>query len=216
MDEGVGGRELGHLGPAGRGDLPAADVDGDDDPRAVGGDDLVEEVDVAQRRRADDHPLGAGAERVADGADGPQPAAVLDRDPGPGGDPPEVVERRRRAGAGAVEVDDVQVARARLDPRPRGLQRIVVVDGLRVEVAVREPHGAPAADVDRGVEDHAATWAPANVRSSASPSSEDFSGWNCTPATLPRSTIDAKRSPYSPVPATSSGSAGRQAKVCTW
>ena len=33
--------------------------------------------------------------------------------------------------------------------------------------------------------------------SSASPSCEDFSGWNCTPKNEPRATTDAKRSPYS-------------------
>ena len=161
----------------------------------MGRDDLVEEVDVAERGRADDHALGAGAQRVVHGADRPQAAAVLDRDAGPGHDPAQVVERGGLARARAVEVDDVEVARARLDPRAGRLERVVVVDGLGVEVPVREPHGLPAADVDRRVEDHAATGRATKLRRSASPSSEDFSGWNWTPITVPRSTIDAKRSP---------------------
>ena len=119
-------------------------------------------------------------------------------------------------GLGAVEVDDVQEARAGVDPRLRGLERIVVVDGLVLEAAVRQPHRLAAADVDRRVEDHAATRTPTKLRSSASPSSEDFSGWNCAPITFPRSTIETKRSPYSPRPTTSASSAGRQANVCTW
>ena len=70
--------------------------------------------------------LGAGAQRVADGVDGAQAAAVLDRDAGLGDDPAQVLERLRLAGAGAVEVDDVQEARAGVDPgarRPRAGRR---------------------------------------------------------------------------------------------
>ena len=72
-----------------------------------------------------------GAQRVTDGVDRAQAAAVLDRDAGLGDDPAQVVERLRRAGAGAVEVDDVQEARARVDPGLGGLERVVVV-GRRV------------------------------------------------------------------------------------
>ena len=64
----------------------------------------------------------AGRERVAHGLDRAQAAAVLDRHAELAGDALEVVEVLRRARARAVEVDDVQVARARLRPtrsRPR-------------------------------------------------------------------------------------------------
>jgi hypothetical protein len=47
-----------------------------------------------------------------------------------------VLEVLRLAALGAVEVDDVQEARARLDPRLRGLERVVVVDRRGVEVAL--------------------------------------------------------------------------------
>ena len=60
----------------------------------------------------------------------------------------------RRARPRAVEVDDVQRTRALLDPGARGLERVVVVDRLVVEVAPGEAHGLPAGDVDRGIEDH--------------------------------------------------------------
>ena len=59
-----------------------------------------------------------------------QAAAVLDRHAGLARDPAQVVDRLRRARARAVEVDDVQEARARLDPRLRGGERVVVIDGL--------------------------------------------------------------------------------------
>ena len=69
----------------------------------------------------------------------------------------------RRAGPRAVEVDDVQEARARLDPRARGLERVVVVDGLGVEVALHEAHRLAVGDVDRGVEDHDAACTVAQI-----------------------------------------------------
>ena len=124
--------------------LAAAHVDRHHHARPVGRDDLVEEVDVAERGRADDHALRAGAQRVAHGADRAQAAAVLDRDAGSGDDPSQVVERARLARARAVEVDDVEVARARLDPRARGLERVVVVDGLLVEVALASRTACPS------------------------------------------------------------------------
>ena len=108
----------------------------------------------------------------------------------------------RLAGAGAVEVDDVQEARAGRDPGARGLQRVVVVGRGVLEAALDEADRLAVHDVDRGVEDHAtataASWA--KLRSMRSPSREDFSGWNCAAITLPRSTTDTKRSPYSLVP----------------
>ena len=41
-------------------DHPLAHVDGDDDARAKGGDNVVEEVDVAERGGDDNRALGAG------------------------------------------------------------------------------------------------------------------------------------------------------------
>ena len=73
---------------------------------------------------------------------------------------------------------------ALLDPVARGLERVVGVDRLVLEAPLAEPHGAPAGDVDRGIEDHdAATWAqtPVKFASRRRPASDDFSGWNCTP-----------------------------------
>src|SRR5215210_2229744 len=209
----VAGRHLGRLCPARGGDVAAADVDRDEHARAERGDDRVEEVDVAERRGADDHALGARPQRLADGLEGAQAPAVLHRHARLARDPAQVLDRLRLAGARAVEVDDVEEPRARLDPRPRGRQRIVVVDGRVLEAALDEAHRPAVEDVDGGIEDHAAA---TKFASSASPSREDFSGWNWTPATLSRSTIEAKHSPYSPRPTTSPASRGRQTNECTW
>ena len=92
---------------------------------------------------------------------------------------------RGRALAGAVEVDDVQVAGALAHPAARGVQGVGVVGGLVVVVAAQEANRAPAADVDRRVEDHAAETTreqiSAKFDSSRRPAALDFSGWNWTP-----------------------------------
>jgi hypothetical protein len=112
-----------------------------------------------------------------------------------------VVEVRGRAVAGAVEVDDVQPFGAALHPRARGAERVGVVDGLGAEVALAQADGLAAADVDRGVEDHAVAGVPTRsqaalkLASSLSPCREDFSGWNWTPKTFSRATALTKRSP---------------------
>ncbi len=94
-----------------------------------------------------------------------------------------MAEAGRLAGTGAVEVDHVEEARARLDERPCGLERRVGVDGLVVEVPLPQPDRPAVADVDRGQQDHAATGTQLRTKfpSSLSPSGPDFSGWNCTP-----------------------------------
>ena len=154
----------------------------DDHAVAEGAEHVVEEVDVGERGGAEDHALGAGAQRVADrGA-----ASAGRRRTGPGTWSSAVICSRWSSdfgepGAGAVEVDDVQEARAGLDPRARGLQRRVLVDGRLVEVALDQAHGLALGDVDRRVEDHAAApplayRARRSSRSSASPSRRGLLG----------------------------------------
>ena len=177
----------GRLLPARRRHVAAARVDADDDPLAERAEDVVEEVDVGERGRAEDHALGAGAQRVADRRQRAQAAAVLDRHAELVRDPLEVVEALRRPGPRTVEVDDVEEPRARLDPRARGLDRRVAVDGLLGEVALHQPHRLALGDVDRRVEDHGGAvrsrraQIAVKLRSSARPWVEDFSGWNWTP-----------------------------------
>ena len=75
-----------------------------------------------------------------------------------------VREVDRHAGAGAVEVDDVQALRAGGGPAPRGVERVVAYCVALVEVALRQAHGAAVEDVDRRVEDHAAARSRDEVR----------------------------------------------------
>ncbi len=66
-----------------------------------------------------------------------------------------MLEVRRGAAPGAVEVDDVQRPRAVVDPALGGVERVGVVDGLRVEVPLVEAHRLAVEDVDRRQQDHA-------------------------------------------------------------
>src|SRR5512132_619480 len=74
--DGVAGRHLGGLRPAGGGDVAAADVDGDEHARAERLDHGVEEVDIAEGGSPDDHALRARPQRLADRGQAAQPAAV--------------------------------------------------------------------------------------------------------------------------------------------
>src|SRR4051812_36973464 len=178
-DDRVGGH-LGRLRPARRGDVSAARVDRDDEAVAERAEDVVEEVDVVVGGGAEDHPLGPGPQRVANGRQLAQPTAVLHRDRQLVGDPLEMLEVHRAALTRAVEVDDVEEASALVDPRARRFQRIVLVDGLGVEVPPHEAHRLAVGDVDRRIEDHAATGTQSRVnsRNNRSPAWDDFSGWN--------------------------------------
>ena len=93
--------------------------------------------------------------------------------------PPQVLEIRRAALDRAIEVDDMQRARALVDPALRGVERVVVVDRFAREVALHQADGLAAANVDGREEYHSAS--AVKLRSSRSPSGPDFSGWNCTP-----------------------------------
>src|SRR4029077_2259082 len=86
------------------------------------------------------------------------------------------------AGARAVEVHDVDPARPERLPAPRDADRVVAVDRLAGEIALREAHAAAAAEVDGRVDDHArAATVRTNPRSRLSPTRWLFSGWK-TPA----------------------------------
>ena len=92
-------------------------------------------------------------ERGRDGLGGAQPAAGLHRH-AECGDPAQMLGIGLGTVLGAVEVDHVQPLCAAVDPALGGVERVGVVGGLGVEVALAQPHGAAAADVDGGVEVH--------------------------------------------------------------
>src|SRR5438034_719513 len=86
------------------------------------------------------------------------------------------VRLHRPSGARAVEVDDVQPACTRRLEAARHRDRVVAVHGLALESALEEPDAAAAAEVDRGIDDHA-SWRT-KLSSNRRPTCWLFSGWN--------------------------------------
>src|SRR5256885_13541142 len=97
-----------------------------------------------------------------------------------------------------LEIHDVQPRRPPLLPFQGGGDGILAVDGGRLGVAPQKPDDAAAHQVD-GDEDieHPVLGPPQAAKASraavsrARPSWLDFSGWNCTPMTLPATTAEA-------------------------
>ena len=180
VPDGVLAEHLGLARPAGHRHVAAAHVHTHQDARGEGGQRLVEQVRVGEGGGAEHHARRAGGQRAADRGDRAQAAAELHGHRQLARDALHVLEVGGLARACAVEVDHVQEARARLHERARGLERIVGVDGLLVEVTLAQPHGLAVADVDRRQEDH---WSATKFLSSRSPSGPDFSGCDCSPYT---------------------------------
>ena len=189
MRERVLRAQLAALGPAGCRRTTVAHVHGDEHALGpVRRDDAAQQPLVAQRGRADNHACGAGIQRARDRRCRAQSPAVLHGDLERARDPLELSEVDGLAAARAVEIDHVQEARSRLCPRTRRVQRVLVVDGARLEVPLHEAHCAAAEDVDGGVEPHRPacppTWLRAGERlqmlaklaSRRRPAAEDFSG----------------------------------------
>ena len=114
-------------------------------------------------------------------------------------DPLEAARSFVEAGARFLHVVDLDGAREGEPVNLHHVERIageldVPVElggGLRSIASIRRALGAGADRVILGT----AAARPAKLRSSASPSGPDFSGWNCTPNTLPRWTTDVNSPP---------------------
>jgi hypothetical protein len=145
-------------------------------------DEAGDELGIANRRRPEHDALHAGVERRLDRVLVAKPTSKLDRS----AERHDVAHRLQvlgPAGERPVEVNDVKEARRLVRPAAGGVERVVVVADLATVVALGEPHDVAAANIDRGVEDHAGTAAqiPAKFASTRRPAALDFSGWNWTP-----------------------------------
>ena len=144
------------LGPARERDLAAAGVDRDDDPLAVALQRRVEERPgrAAPRCRSRPAPRRPRAPRRPTSASRSPPPTWI------GHSTAAAIRRTASrfcgvARLGAVEVDDVQELGPFAGPARRRVDRVGVVGGLALVVALQQPHRLAAADVDRRVEDHA-------------------------------------------------------------
>src|SRR6185503_15985328 len=97
-------------------------------------------------------------------------------------------------------------------PGARLVGGVVVEHGGGGEVAAHHAHAGAVLQVDGRVQDHGRH--ARKLARSCAPRPCDFSGGNCTPATLPLSTAAVKRPPWSVAAATSAASAGKMAKEC--
>ena len=145
---------------------------------------------LLEGRRAEHHPGHAGVQDLCGIVLGADAAPELHVDTGFVGqadDPAQHGALVRHAGAGPVEVDDVDPPRAALYVARR--QR----DGIPVPVLAREvtlgqAHRRAGAQVDGGQQLHQAATVAARTKfpSRASPVAPDFSGWNWAPHRVPR------------------------------
>src|SRR5690242_2515189 len=105
-------------------------------------------------------------------------------------------------------------AEAQRQPLLQGVQRIIHAHALCFIGTAHELHARALPQVDGWDGDHEDTsWR--NACTKRTPAWEDFSGWNCTPSTLPRRTEAGNRSPSWVVqPTTSRDSTARQTKLC--
>ncbi len=195
-------RGLGVLGPAVQRQRPAPvgaepGVERNGQPLAAErGQPVQHGLRLAHRQRADHHPRRAGFQQRLDILAPAHAAAGLHLQPGLRGDLPQQRTQGIAAGAGGVEIDQMQPTCASLRVARRKRQRIVAVAGFVQIVALLEPHHPAGADVDGGIDGKAHIGFHCRKLSSRrAPTAAERSGWNCAPATLPRATSAAKRSP---------------------
>ena len=99
----------------------------------------------------------------------------------------------RRAGEGAVEIDDMQIFEPDSLESARLRGGIVIEHGRAVHIALDEAHALPFLQIDRGKQNHGRHLRKLAIN--ARPSLWLFSGWNCTPTRLSRATAAVSGAP---------------------
>jgi len=140
-------------------------VEPDGDLSRVQRRELAHELRPLDCARAHHDPRRACRQEVAPGCDAPDASAGLHAARDRGADRLDDREVDALAGAGGVEVDDVNPLRACVGEDVRHAHRVVAVHRLGCEIASVQPHDLPAPQVDRGiqVEGHAPTARPSST-----------------------------------------------------
>jgi len=131
-------------------------VEADDDVAGKGRAGVMEETGILHRGRADDDVSDAVVEAALDGVEIADAAAELD------GNfladfLQDGLDRRLvlgLAGEGAVEVDEMQPARALIDPVARHLGGVLGEDGGTIHHALLEADALAILEIDRGYQQH--------------------------------------------------------------
>ena len=146
----------GELAPAVGGHLAVLGVEPDDHVAAECAAGVFQEARALDRGGADDHVAQAVVEIALDGVEVAQAAAELHRDL-VADLAHDRLDRRlvdRLAGEGAVQVDQVQPARAGVEPAARHRGRVVAERGDGLHVALFEAHALAVFEVDRRDQQH--------------------------------------------------------------
>ena len=113
---------------------------------------LLDEGGSFDRGRAHHHAFDAGVEQLRRRVGRPHAAPDLDLAGDAADHEADLLEVRAGAGAGRVEVDHVDPLGAGGLELAGDAHRVVVVDGLGVEVALVQAHAVTTPQVDRGIE----------------------------------------------------------------
>ena len=184
-------RELRFLGPAARQHARhtlgvVADVEGQADLLgAVFLEPGLHLGGLFHRGAADDDAVDAIAQQVVDHRRRAHAATHLDVQGALRGEADDDAAIGEPAVLGAVEIHDVQPARAQRAIALQQLVRLEVVARLGVEIALEQAHAAAAAQIDGGDEDHGFGLFRKFARMRA-PTTPERSGWNCVPQKLSR------------------------------
>ena len=137
--------------PAVDGDAAVAGVRPEHDPlRAELGQPLSQQVGPGDGDASADRSRSPRAEHVAQRLGAFDAAAVLHFERGACGDPLQHAEIGRTGGFRPVQIDQVQTSCAALLVPQGGVERIFVIGGLSVVVALREPDALASDQVDGG------------------------------------------------------------------
>src|ERR1017187_3982466 len=150
----------GHFRPALDRDLAVLGIQADDDMAGEGAAGVLQETGILHRCRADDDVADAVVEIALDGVQIADAAAQLYRDPAAdcADDILDHALVARLARNRAIQINQVQPARALVQPMPGHRRRIVGEHGLLVHIALFEAYGAPLLDIDRGDDKHVSFW----------------------------------------------------------
>ena len=143
------------VGPAADRDRVAAGVEPDRDTTRVLQAELLHQGRSLDRGGADDHPFDARVEQLHRSIDRTHAPAHLDAAGNRAHDVADLVEVRAFAGPRGVEVDDVDPARPGRGELARDADRVVVVDGLGLEITLVQTHAVASAQVDGREQLHA-------------------------------------------------------------
>ena len=136
-------------------------------------------VRLAHGEAADDDARRAGVEQRCDVLALADAAANLNLGGRRRDHAPDQAAALRFAGLCAVQVDDVQRTEPEFGVACRKGDRIGVIAGLLIVIAVQQTHAAALAKVDRRDDTH--RYSARKLASSRAPGAADRSGWNCVP-----------------------------------